>query len=84
MDAFSTAAEMLGTTALTPGQLAQLRALNTKHYLAVHALLRGPDGREQERDLTEVESAALRALLAADILEILTPEQRRALGPRIG
>jgi Spy/CpxP family protein refolding chaperone len=84
MDAFGTAAGMLGDLALTSGQIAQLRAINTKHYLAVHELLRGPDGRAEERDLTGAETATLRAVLVADILEILTPEQRGALPPGTG
>jgi hypothetical protein len=79
MDVFSVATEILGETTLSPGQLAGLRAINTRFYLQVHDLLRGPDGRSEARDLTEAETAALRGRLEADILEILSPAQRRAL-----
>lgn len=84
MDVFSLAAEMLGDMALSSGQLAHLRAINTRHYLQVYDFLRGPDGRIEDRPLTEAETAELHAMLVADILEILSPEQRSALDLRSG
>lgn len=64
MNALAEATRMLGDTELTAGQLAQLRALGRKY-----AQRRFEGGKTEE----------LRALLRADILEILTPEQRQAL-----
>ena len=79
MDAFTSAAELLGEMPLSAEQLAQLRAINTDHFLRLHALLRAPDGRSEERDPTGEETATLRARLVVDILEMLSPEQREAL-----
>jgi hypothetical protein len=66
MNALVEAARMLGDMELTPGQLAQLRALNRKYAQRLY-----------ERRGSEAE---LRALLRSDILAMLTSEQERALG----
>ena len=57
---------MLGDLELSPGQLAQLRALDRKYAQRLF-----------ERRQPE---ATLRAMLRSDILAMLTPEQERALG----
>jgi hypothetical protein len=57
---------MLGDMELSSGQLAQLRALDRKYAQRLYA-----------RRLPEPE---LLAMLRADILAMLTPEQERALG----
>jgi hypothetical protein len=66
MNALAEAARLLGDMELTPGQLAQLRALDRKYAQ------RRFDGRRSEADLLD--------LLRSDILAMLTPEQERALG----
>ena len=66
MNALGEAARMLGDIELSPGQLAQLRALNRKYAQLLY-----------EHRRPEVE---LRALLRADIMAMLTPEQERGLG----
>jgi hypothetical protein len=65
MNALTEAARMLGDMELSPGQLAQLRALDRKYAQ------RRFEGRRPEADLLE--------LLRSDILAMLTPEQQRAL-----
>jgi hypothetical protein len=67
MNALAEAARILGDMELSPGQLAQLRALGRKYAQ------RRFEGRP-EADLLD--------LLRSDILAILTPEQERALGRR--
>jgi 1,2-phenylacetyl-CoA epoxidase PaaB subunit len=57
---------MLGDMELSPGQLAQLRALDRKYAQRLYAR------RQPEADL--------RAMLRSDIRAMLTPEQERALG----
>jgi hypothetical protein len=64
MNALAEAARMLGDMELSPGQLAQLRALDRKY-----AQRRFEGGRP----------ADLLDLLRSDILAMLTPEQERAL-----
>jgi Spy/CpxP family protein refolding chaperone len=59
------AERMLGDTELTPGQLAQLRALSRKYNQLLYES-RGRDGELRER-------------LRADVLAMLTPAQRRKL-----
>ena len=88
MDAFTVASEMLGGIELGSGQLAQLRAINYRFVREVARLLREPAGVGEDgaaptqpriasvrRDLAEREVAALRAMLVADIRELLTDEQ---------
>ena len=66
MNALTEATRLLGDLELSSGQLAQLRALNRKYAQRVF-----------ERRQPEAE---LLAMLRADILAMLTPEQERALG----
>lgn len=61
---------LLGDERLTPGQLAELRALNTRYFSRLAALFRG-GGEAGAGDM-----AALHASIAADIRLMLTPEQR--------
>jgi hypothetical protein len=69
VNALAEAARLLGDIELSPGQLAQLRALNRKYAQRVY-----------ERRQPEAE---LLGLLRSDILAMLTPEQERALGQRL-
>ena len=88
MDAFSTAAELLGDMQLTSDQLAQLRAINYKYQLEVAHRLHarkesGPTApASPQAGLTPQDYASLRAMIVADIQEMLTPEQRAALHRR--
>jgi hypothetical protein len=66
MNALAEAARMLGEMELSPGQLAQLRALDRKYAQRLY------ERRGSEADL--------RVLLRSDILAMLTTEQQRALG----
>lgn len=83
---------MLGAMTLSPGQLAQLRAINRKYYQRLYTLLRevngaaGPPGSQSapgvmptEREAMKAELAGLGAMQRTDILAMLTPEQRRVL-----
>ena len=65
MNALTEAARMLGDMELSPGQLAQLRALDRKYA--------------QQRFERRRPEAELLDLLRSDILAVLTPEQERAL-----
>ena len=65
MNALTEAARMLGDLELSPGQLAQLRALDRKYAQQRFA------GRRSDADLLD--------RLRSDILAMLTPEQERAL-----
>jgi hypothetical protein len=73
MDPFTMAELLLGDTKLTPGQLAQLRAINTKYFTELSALQQKA-GAEDTADL-----AALGAVIAQDIRDILTEDQRAVL-----
>jgi hypothetical protein len=75
MDAITVANELLGNLHVSPGQLAQLRALNRKYAQRIYTLLHPPDGPPRDQ-LAEAEAADLHARLTADILALLTPEQR--------
>jgi Spy/CpxP family protein refolding chaperone len=77
MNALTVALEMLGNIELTPGQLAQLRALDRKYAQRVYTLLH--DSEDGTRQLTEVEAADLEAKLRSDVLDLLTPEQQGQL-----
>ncbi|HET9983315.1 MAG TPA: hypothetical protein VFQ38_07000 [Longimicrobiales bacterium] len=91
MDAFSVAAQTIPGIELTPGQLAQLRAIDHGHQTRVFELLRQPAvppsggpsagaaGALPTRKLTDVEIGDLRATLVADIRGMLTVEQRRVI-----
>lgn len=75
---FSLASRLLGGLDLTPGQLAQLRAIDHAHQQRVFTLLRaGPAARSE---LTDEEDQALRGTVEHDILAMLTREQRERIG----
>jgi hypothetical protein len=93
VDAFTVAADLLGDLQLTSGQLAELRSINHKYWHAVHALLHPPDDAAQRAavreapaipaaaaSLTAQQVADLQAMLERDVRNLLTPEQREALG----
>ena len=69
MDPFTMARLLLGDLELTSGQLAQLRAINTKYFTELAALMR-------EGDIGARDMAALHAVIASDIGDMLTGEQR--------
>jgi hypothetical protein len=73
MDPFTMAELLLGDTKLTPGQLAQLRAINTKYFTELYALQQkaGAEG--------TADQAALEAVIAQDIRDMLTEDQRAVL-----
>lgn len=92
MNAYTMATQLLGDVDLSAGQLAQLRAIDMKYQQRLFTLLHRDDaGRPadlpgaapaREREPTAEEMAALREMIAADLLDMLTPEQREALrGP---
>lgn len=62
---------LLGDLPLTSGQLAQLRALNTKYFTALAGL-------ERASGSAAGDTAALRVMIAADIRDMLSEEQRVA------
>ncbi len=68
VNALAEAARLLGDIELSPGQLAQLRALNRKYAQRLY------ERRQPEAELLD--------LLRSDILAVLTLEQERALGHR--
>jgi hypothetical protein len=82
MDPFTMASLLLGDTKLTPGQLAQLRAINTKYFTELYALQQkaaaGPLA-DRAPAVPEAELAALDATIARDIRDIVTEEQRVVL-----
>jgi hypothetical protein len=78
MNALTMATELLGDIELSPGQVAQLRALNRKYAQRIYTLLHPSDAPPRE-ELSEPEAADLHVRLAADILALLTPEQQSAL-----
>jgi hypothetical protein len=69
MDPFTMAGRLLADEPLSPGQLAELRALNTRYFSRLAAL--SGSGAPSAAEL-----AALHATIAADIRLMLTPEQR--------
>jgi hypothetical protein len=79
---FSIADRLLAGIELTASQGAQLRAINHKYQTRVFALTRGSGGAtvgESDvlpRELTAAEADQLREMIIADLLEMLTPEQR--------
>jgi Spy/CpxP family protein refolding chaperone len=77
MNALTMATEMLGNVELTPGQLAQLRALDRKYAQRVYTLLH--DSEAGTRELSEAEAADLEAKLRSDVHALLTPEQQGQL-----
>ena len=93
MNAYSVAAEMLGGLELSPDQRAQLRAIDYRYQLEVQRRLQGRAGRgtisgpgssrnpPEPAGLDAADETALRALLRADIRDMLSPAQRAALDP---
>ena len=90
MDPFTMAGLLLDDVQLTPDQLAQLRALNTKYFTALLALQEKAEGAAGARAVpaqqstarpepTPAEMFALHAGLAADIRAMLTAEQQAVL-----
>jgi hypothetical protein len=92
MNAFTVAAEMLGDMRLSPGQLAQLRAIDAKYQQRLFTLLNRDDtdadatgspasldGTRSERTLNDRERSDLEAVIRSDILDMLTPEQLSAV-----
>ena len=75
MSAFTVAARVLGDLPLSAGQLAQLRAIDTRYWRQI-----------AERDPAGIDEAALDAELDAaietELLAMLTPDQRRSLAER--
>jgi hypothetical protein len=86
MDAFTVADELIRGTRLTADQLAQLRAINHRHFSRMYALTRDTTDAAARgnvapapRPLTRRETSQLRAMLVEDVLQLLTPRQRSAL-----
>ena len=88
---------LLGDMRLTPGQLAQLRAINTKYFTALYALQQKVTAErrahgtgalpDQPPNIPESEMAALDVATARDIRDILADDQRAVLDrnwPRLG
>jgi hypothetical protein len=91
MGAFEVAGRLLRGVELSPGQLAQLRAIDRKYQERLHALLypaggegapAPPGAAPARREPTGEEVAALDAMVTSDLLAMLTPEQRRDLPSR--
>ena len=81
MDAYGTAARILDGIELTPGQLAQLRAIDHKWQQRLFDLVHPAGSPGTRREPTEAELEALRRGVADDVLALLTPEQRGLLRP---
>jgi hypothetical protein len=90
MNPFTMAEILLGDMQLTPGQLAQLRAINTKYFTELYALqekaraertptVQAASVAESEPAIPEADLAALDAVIARDIRDMLTAEQRAAV-----
>ncbi|HVE80373.1 MAG TPA: hypothetical protein VNA89_16020 [Gemmatimonadaceae bacterium] len=92
MGAFEVAAQLLEGVALSPGQLAQLRAIDRKYQERLCALVyrfeggvegmglpAGSDSMPSPREPTREELGALEAMVTSDLLAMLTPDQRRGL-----
>ncbi|HET7233061.1 MAG TPA: hypothetical protein VFJ16_23835 [Longimicrobium sp.] len=75
---FSLASRLLGALDLSPGQLAQLRAIDHACQQRVFTLLRG--GPAARGELTDEEEQELRSTVERDILAMLTPGQRERIG----
>jgi hypothetical protein len=90
MNPFTMAELLLGDMQLTSGQLAQLRAINTKYFTELYALQqrtradRAPTVQadsivEGQPTIPEADLAALDVMIARDIRDMLTAEQRPVL-----
>jgi hypothetical protein len=73
-NAFSVAEKLLGSLSLTPGQMAQLRAIDHKYQQSLYTMLQGAI-----RAPTEAERSQLDATAAREIMDILAAEQRTQL-----
>ena len=80
---------LLGDMRLTPGQLAQLRAINTKYFTELYTLqqkaaaargtgVEGPPA-DQPSTIQESDMAALNVVIARDIRDILSEDQQAVL-----
>ncbi len=84
MDPFTMAERVLGNLEMTSDQLAQLRAINTKYFTELAALERNAGGESRAgADPARSEPAsgaramtALHAMIASDIRDLLTAQQR--------
>jgi hypothetical protein len=93
MDPFTMAELLIGDMQLTSGQLAQLRAINTKYFTEVFALEQkarrhggsgtGEQPGDRAREIPDADLRALDALIARDIRDILTEDQRAVFDIRI-
>ncbi len=91
MDPFAMAELLLGDTKLTPGQVAQLRAINTKYFTELYALQQKAAAERSASEtaaesladrrpvIPEADQAALDAVVARDIRDMLTDDQRAVL-----
>ena len=81
MGAYEAAATLLGDLVLSAGQLAELRAIDHKYQQRLFTLLHQDGGGavQAAREPTQAELSGLDAMVAADILAMLTPTQRQAL-----
>ncbi len=89
MDPFTMAALLLGDMTLTPGQLAQLRAINTKYFTELSALqqkaaaardaLAEAPLADRPAAIPESDMAALDVVIARDIRDMLSEDQRAVL-----
>ena len=87
MNPFTMAELLLGDLELTSEQLAQLRAINTKYFTELHALRQKAGAAGAHREpvagggpaIPEADLAALDAVIARDIRDILTMEQQAVL-----
>jgi uncharacterized protein YigA (DUF484 family) len=77
LDVFSMVERLLPGVHLTPSQLAQVRAANTKHYTELFAMKEQAiaEGRTWTGP-SAAERAALQAMLVDDLRSMLTDEQR--------
>jgi hypothetical protein len=66
------AARLLGSLALTPGQTAQLRAIDHQYQQSLYTMLQGA-----HRAPTDAERSQLDDRAAREIMGMLTGEQRR-------
>jgi hypothetical protein len=73
VNALALAAEILGQVEPTPGQLAQLRALDRKYAQRLYGLVHDSADGSGRRELTEAEVARLGVQLEAEILDLLAP-----------
>lgn len=83
-DVFALVQQLLPRVALTPDQLAQVRAANTKLQGEIAALIR--DARADGRSWTwpsAAERARLQAMLVAELRGMLTDAQRREFDRRV-